>query len=162
MPMTDPGNLLFTPMSLLIGKRVTIDDSGSVAVHTISSINSRKARSGEVLTVSLSDEAGVCTVRDIALSRLTEVPPKPATKPATEDSPYKGIGTISATQDEATEWFVFLMLQAGALFQAMPTDARDEVVRLMEARDCPDLDRVPTLAYYDAAFELYSRLEGDE
>ena len=157
MPMIDPGNLPFSGQSLLIGKRVTIDDSGSVAVHVISAINSKKTESGEVLTVSLSDTGGIRTVRDIAISRLTEIPTK-----VVEDSPYKGIGSISATQDEATEWFVFLMLQAGALFQAMPTDARSEVERLLKARGCPDLDKKPTLAYFDEAAKLYSRLEGDD
>lgn len=150
MPMIDDGNH-FMGRSSLIGKRVTIDDSGSVAVHTISAINSSKRDSGEVLTVTLSDADGIRTVRDIALSRLTEL----QVKSTVEDSPYKGIGTISATQDEATEWFVFLMLQAGALFQAMPVDARDEVERLMKARGCPRLDIEPTLAYYDAAFKMY-------
>lgn len=152
MPMIDPGNLPSSKQSPLIGKRVTIDNSGSAAVHVISAINSRKTQSEEVLTVTLSDSTGVRTVRDIAISRLTELP---KTNPITEDSPYKGIGSIRATQDEATEWFVFLMLQAGALFQAMPIDARDEVERLMKARGCPNLDRVPTLAYYDTAFKMY-------
>lgn len=157
MPMIDDGEN-FMGRSSLIGKRVTIDDSGSVAVHIISAINSSKRDSGEVLTVTLSDDDGVRTVRDIALSRLTELP----SKPTVEYSPYKGIGTISATQDEATEWFVFLMLQAGALFQAMPTDARDEVERLLEVRGCPQFDIAPTLAYFDEATKLYSRLEDDD
>lgn len=150
MPMIDDGEN-FMGRSSLIGKRVTIDDSGSVAVHTISAINSRKYSSDEVLTVTLCDGDGVRTVRDIALSRLTEL----QVKSAAEESPYKGIGTVCATQDEATEWFVFLMLQAGALFQAMPTDAREEVERLMRARNCPSLDIEPTLAYYDTAFKMY-------
>lgn len=159
MPMIDDGNH-FMGRSSLMGKRVTIDDSGSAAVHTISAINSRKYNSDEVLTVTLSDRDGVRTVRDIALSRLTDRTLQ--VKPAAEESPYKGIGTISATQDEATEWFVFLMLQAGALFQAMPRDARNEVERLMKARGCPNLDIDPTLAYYDAAYKLYEECYGDD
>ena len=123
----------------LIGKRVTINDSGSVAAHTISTINSRKTESGEVLT--------------FALSRLTEVP----VKAVDHNDPYVSSGEFRSTPDEAVEWFVYVMLQAGVLFQSMPDDARDEVERLLKARGQSDQFTVePAMAYYDAAYKAYA------
>ena len=109
--------------ALYVGRRVFIKDSGNTRQHTIATYLDAE-------TVILSNSEGMISVAAIKLDRL-ELVPQPERK---TPSGYIGGSDFLCTADEATEWFVFVMLQAGILFERTPDDGWDEVSRLLKVR----------------------------
>jgi hypothetical protein len=134
-----------------VSRRVQIKDSGTVKQHEIAVYLDSN-------TVILSDpHTGFITNAGIKLDRLEVVPiVKSQKEKEVEKGGYIGGDTFPCTVDEATEWFVFLMLQAGALYDRVPPDARNEVERLLKVRGIDDGPwYVAAMAYYDTALNWY-------
>lgn len=106
-----------------IGRRVFIKDSGNTRQHTIAAYLDDH-------TAILTNSFGMISVAAIKLDRLDPVPQPERKTP----SGYIGGSDFLCTADEATEWFVFVMLQAGLLFERTPDDAWEEVSRLLQVR----------------------------
>lgn len=138
-----------------VSRRVQIKDSGTVKQYEIAAYLDSD-------TVILADpHTGFMTNPGIKLDRLELVPEvKSEKEKQAEREGYIGGDTFRCTVDEATEWFVFLMLQAGALYDRVPSDARDEVERLLKVRGIDDGPWfVAAMAYYDAALKWYEEDE---
>lgn len=153
-----------------IGRKVTIKDSGSVRQYQVCALTRDEDKA------YLADGGKFHSL--CRLDRLEVLPIDPHYGSPAYKVGYTQMGSMHIHSDEATEFFAFVMMQAGSLFQNVPEPATDAAIRLDdgsaragmpldESRN--ELERLLTirgetrdgpvvtaaLAYYDAAFAWY-------
>lgn len=145
-----------------LDRNVRILNSGSDAVYRVVEVQAFET----MALARLRTPNGTCLPRPVNIDRLELVPHAEERTPAARAG-YQRPSGFAVHADEATEWFAFVMLQAGSLFESVPDASgaavgggdltRAELLRLMTVRgenaDGPVV--TAALAYYDAAKAWY-------
>lgn len=147
-----------------LDRKVRIKDSGSLAQWKAIRYHYDDSKRDYVFTLRSSEEDGIASkTTEVVGSRLELVTYAEQRTPA-EKAGYLPMGDVRVHPDESLEWFAFVMLQAGALFQNVPApgtvgcdEVKHELIRLLTVRgETPDGPVVTAaLAYYDAALAWY-------
>lgn len=152
-----------------IGRKCTIKDSGSPKIYEVAGFH-------ECGDIMLSFDRVILTSKKFSPDRLELLPldrSRPGSEADKKNSDYRPIGDVLVHPDESIEWFAFVMLQAGALFQNVPSPpppdlvqpapsgmqdtTREELKRLILARGESETGPIlaGALGYYDAALKWY-------
>lgn len=154
-----------------LDRNVRILNSGSDTVYRVVEVQVFET----MALARLRTPNGTCLPRPVNIDRLELVPYAEERTPAARAG-YQRPSGFAVHADEATEWFAFVMLQAGSLFESVPNNegpkdedgcylpgpdggdrTRAELLRLLTVRgeNMPGPVVTAALAYYDAAKAWY-------
>lgn len=143
--------------SELLGRKVLIKNSGSHKKWVLAGY--RKWKLG--YSCYLRDEEGNMNERVYDEDDLEFLPKVELNK---LPKGYQSTDHFRVHPDEATEWFAFVMMQAGVLFQNVPPGSWPEIENILTKRG--DSVSSPVVgaakAYYDFAEEFYKDDEDGE